>query len=286
MAKDKTLSYCGAELRQFDRDRYLTALFAPRVRREALFALYAFNLEIARIAEATEEPLIGEIRLQWWRDVIAGAYEGGDRVPHQHAVAECLQAAIVTYDLTQRHFDRLLDARLFDYARRAPADFEELQAYGAATSGGLQCLALEILGVRNNARAVEAAEAVGLAWALTGLLRAVPFHGRAGRLYLPADLLGAAGVAADALPLGKSTPAMADVGATLADAARSALSRARQAKCDVPAAALPALLPGALADRYLQRIEKAGYDLFDPRIAAPPPFREIGLWLRARRGAY
>ena len=284
MVKDKTLSYCAVRLRQFDRDRYLTALFAPRERRDALFVLYAFNLEIARIAEATTESLIGEMRLQWWRDVIADAY--GGKAPHGDVVAESLGEVIAAYGLTRRHFDRLLEARALDVERRPPASLEELKVYAEATSGGLQHLALEILGVGEHSGAARAASAIGIAWALTGLLRAVPFHGRAGRLYLPGNLIAATGIAPDALPLGQSTPAMTAVAKSLAEAARSALHQARQRKRDMPGDALPALMLGALADRYLARIAKAGYDLFDPRVAAPPPFREVGLWLRARKGNY
>ena len=284
MLKDQPLSYCADRLRQFDRDRYLTALFAPRERRDALFVLYAFNLEIARIAEATTEPLIGEMRLQWWRDVIAEAY--GGKALHGNVVAKSLGEVIATHRLTRSYFDRLLEARAFDPERRPPDSLEELKAYAEATSGGLQCLALEILGVGENPDAARAAYAVGVAWALTGLLRAVPFHGRAGRRYLPVDLIAATGIAPEALPLGQSTSAMAAVAKSLAEAARSALRQARQGKRNMPGEALPALMLGALADRYLARIAKADYDLFDSNVAASPPLREVGLWLRARKGNY
>jgi phytoene synthase len=61
------LSAVAELVRRHDRDRYMTALFAPAARREALFALYAFNYEIARVREAVTQPTLGQIRLQWWR---------------------------------------------------------------------------------------------------------------------------------------------------------------------------------------------------------------------------
>ena len=64
--------HCAALVRDFDRDRYLAALYAPAHLRPALYALYAFNLEIARVRELAREPMPGEIRLQWWREVCAG----------------------------------------------------------------------------------------------------------------------------------------------------------------------------------------------------------------------
>ena len=73
------ISYCARLLRQQDPDRYLTALFAPAERREALFALYAFNLELARARESVREPIMGRMRLQWWRDCLPEIMAGQAR---------------------------------------------------------------------------------------------------------------------------------------------------------------------------------------------------------------
>lgn len=283
MAKTDHHTYCEEQVRRFDQDRHLTALFAPKEARQGLVALYAFNLEIARIPEVATEPLIGEIRLEWWREAIAGAYAG---TPRQHAVVACLAEAIHAHGLTRAHFDRLLDARSFDQARTAPATLLDLKVYAEATSSGLIRLALEILGVGENEAAKQAARAIGIAWALTGLLRAVPFHGRSERVYLPDDLMEAGGVSMRQLQSGKSTPGLVGIAKTLAEEAHANLRIARQASSEVPKAALPALLLGALADGHLGVLEKTGYDLFDPRVQRPQPFREARLWLRARAGSY
>lgn len=70
MTMQPELSYCADQVRLHDRDRFLAALFAPVARREDLFALYAFNLEVARTREMVREPMMGRIRLQWWRETI------------------------------------------------------------------------------------------------------------------------------------------------------------------------------------------------------------------------
>src|SRR5580698_1565700 len=106
------LSPVAALVRHHDRDRFQTALFAPADRREALFALYAFNYEIARIREAVREEMLGRIRLQWWREIIEVAYAG--RPPRRHDTVEVLAETINRYDLTQAHFERLIDAREAD----------------------------------------------------------------------------------------------------------------------------------------------------------------------------
>ncbi|HEY4547783.1 MAG TPA: squalene/phytoene synthase family protein, partial [Pedomonas sp.] len=79
------LSPTAETVRRHDRERYLTALFAPADRREALFALYAFNYEVAKTREAVTEKTLGRIRLEWWRETIDGIYAGA--TPRAHYVA-------------------------------------------------------------------------------------------------------------------------------------------------------------------------------------------------------
>ncbi|HTT79866.1 MAG TPA: squalene/phytoene synthase family protein, partial [Stellaceae bacterium] len=121
------ISPVGALVRRHDRDRYRTALFAPAARREALFALYAFNYEIARVREIVTQPILGQIRLQWWREVIAAACAGTP--PRQHEVAQQLSDAIGRFALCRELFERIIDAREADLADRAPADLAALEDY-------------------------------------------------------------------------------------------------------------------------------------------------------------
>ena len=100
-------SYVAALLRRQDPDRFLTALFAGE-RREALFALYAFNLEIARTREAVREPMMGLIRLQWWRDALAEIARGKILA---HEVARPLAEAVEAHNLSLSLFERLIAAR-------------------------------------------------------------------------------------------------------------------------------------------------------------------------------
>ena len=97
------LSPVAALVRHHDRDRFQTALFAPARRREALFALYAFNYEIARVRESVREPMLGQIRLQWWREAIDAAYAGAaargairGRGDHRHDPRAASAASIST----------------------------------------------------------------------------------------------------------------------------------------------------------------------------------------------
>jgi phytoene synthase len=114
-----------------------------------------------------------------------------------------------------------------------------------------------------------AAREVGIAYALTGLLRAIPFHARARRLYIPADLSREVGLDVAALFELKPTAALPIAAGRLAAGAHAHLSAARARARSIPAAALPALLPARLASVYLRALERGGFDVFDPRLALP-----------------
>src|SRR5439155_14045553 len=105
----------------------------------------------------------------------------------QHELAAPLAAVIGGHRLTRAHFDRMIDTRERDLAEEPPATLGDLEDYAEGTAATLLFLALEVLGVTEPAARASARE-VGIGYALAGLLRAVPFHARAGRSYIPADL--------------------------------------------------------------------------------------------------
>ncbi len=277
------LSYSGQEVRKYDNDRFLTCLFAPAERREALFALYAFNLEIAKTREVVTEPVLGQMRLQFWRDGIEKVYEGG-AVP-KHAVMEPLAAAAKAHGLSRPLLDRLVDAREADLDDTPPSSIECLVNYADVTSAPLVQLALEALDVRGEA-ATRAGRHVGIAYALTGILRAVAHHARHHRQLLPADRMEAHGAKPGDLFEMRSTPELRPVVAEVAATARDHLSQARALRREVPRAALPALLPAVLADTYLDVIAREGNDPFAARVLMPNPFRQAKLAWAAVRGRY
>ncbi len=253
---------CAEQLRRLDRDRYLIAQTAPPARRGDLFALYAFNQEIAKTAEVVSEPMIGRIRLQWWREAIAEARVGKSR---DHAVLIALAAAIRDRGLTLEHFERLIDARERDLEPWQPETLAELEAYGRETSAPLISLALEVLEqTAGPARAL--AEPLGTAWALTGLLRAVPFHARRKRLLLPSNMISTHSADARAMFELHPTAKLKETVEIVATRAEALLTAARQERPKPPKAAHPALLLAVLAQGYLETLRRAGYDPFDARV--------------------
>lgn len=273
---------CAEEVRRHDNDRYLTALFAPAEDRARLFALYAFNLEIARVRESVSEPILGAVRLRFWRDAVTDLYTGK---PPRHPATLTLAATGAAALLERARLEALTDARDADLKDEPPADLAALVAYAEATGGALAALALDLLGVDGEASRAAARD-VGTAFALVGLVRAVPFHAATQRLYLPADRLAAAGVDREALFTGKSGNKLGSVVGEVAHAAWRRLDRAAQAHRDVPRAALPALLPAVLARRDLVRLERAGFDPFAATPAVSPLRRQLALLLFAAVGRY
>ena len=254
----------AAQVRRQDRERYLTALFAPAARREDLFTLYAFNLEVAKTAEVVSEAMIGRIRLQWWREALAEIYAGR---PRRHGVIEPLAAAVERHGLPRAPFERLIDARETDLDGEPPADLTALEVYAEGTAGSLFELAFRVL----DGPADETARCLGLAWALTGLVRAVPFHAGQSRCYLPVDLAQEAGLDMAELFALRASPALAQVIEGLAARAGEHLAALRALCRDVPRSAASLLLFATLAEAHLKRLRQAGFDPFDSSLQAERP---------------
>jgi 15-cis-phytoene synthase len=233
MTIEASLAACEETVRRVDPDRYLSALFAPTERRPLLFALYAFNHELARIGETVREPMIADIRFEWWREALEGARDGR---PRAHDVVRGLAEVFARSGPPLELFEPLVAARRFDIGPEAFADLAALEAYADATSGGLMRIAASLLDEtpRDDALFRHA----GVAYALTGLLRAGPFHAVRGKSYLPRDL--------------NEEGENAAVAAVLARA-RFHYSAARA--LPKPGHVLPAVLPAALVPLYARRVE-------------------------------
>jgi phytoene synthase len=252
------LSYPAEQVRLYDHDRFMTAIFAPSAAREHLFALYAFNIELAKVSEIVSEPLIGQMRLQWWRDTLDRLY-AGETVAH--GVARPLGEAIAAARIARTAFDPLIDAREFDLDREAPADFGALHAYAEGTGAPLLEIALRIAGASGPA-AEEVARIAGAGWALTGLLRAVPFHARQRRTFLPADRLEESGVHIGRLFDLKPEAGLSDVVRNIGAHARDHFARARALAGKLPRGARSPALLIELGQLHLRDLARAGWNPF------------------------
>jgi phytoene synthase len=265
--------YIADLVRSGDEDRYWAALPMPAPARDHLLALYALNIELARIGEQAREPQLGEIRLQWWRDALAA----GQAAPTGHPVADALVAARAAHDLPETVLGAMIDARSLDVHRESLATEEELRAYLLATVGAVFRLGAWIAGARSE-DAARASEEAAMAHGLTGLMRALPWHRARGQLLLPADFLAAFGVAPEAVLRGEESQGLATALGVLRERARAHLAAFRRASGSLPPAALPAFLPLATVPAYLRHLGHAKHRPLSEIVQLNPLGRYARIW--------
>lgn len=270
--------YCAQEVRNHDPDRWLTALFAPDAKRPALMALYAFNTEIARARESVSQPMIGQIRLQWWREAWDGIVLDQ---PRAHPIVQALHTHLRQLDVADAY--ALIEARERDMDPAPMADLPALLTYAETTSAPLMRLAVAALGGDLTVDLRAAIQLAGTAYALVGISRATPHLALQQRVLLPADHLRKAGIAPDTLHQKDHGRAVREVVAVVAAEARKRLEALRGR--GIGRNVLSALLPATLARVHLQRLAKAGYDPESPDAFASPTRKHLALisaYLRRR----
>jgi phytoene synthase len=248
---DAAQSHAMALVREGDRDRYLSVLYAPEEKRGALFALYAFNVEIASIRDRIKEPMAGEIRLQWWRDALTNGVAG-------NPVADALIAAIAAYSLPLQAFMDYLDARIFDLYDDPMPSRTDLEGYCGETASALIQLSNLILDAEAAAGAAEIAGHAGCVQAIAGLLRLLPIHRARGQCYIPVDILAAVGLTRDTFLADEAGEAALRAVSAMAALGREHLARFEADARKLPKTLRPAFLPASLADAYFARIEREG----------------------------
>ncbi len=237
------LSALGASVRRHDPDRFLATLFAPPATRETLFALYAFNHELARAREAASEPTLALIRLQWWREVVEGATK-------RHEVATPLAAEIAAGRLDRAALLGLVDGR---EAEAGPiATRAAWHDYLRMTAGGLMAEAGRVLGAPAAMHGRLAT--IGTAYGAAGVLRSVVAVAAQGRCVLPEEVLATHGLTQEAVIADPLAPPVQETCRALA---LECLPLLRQAGgLAVPPAARAAALPAVLARRDLARLAR------------------------------
>jgi phytoene synthase len=277
MSAEQAFAACEAMVRQHDPDRYYATLFAPAAKRPFLFALYALNYEVARVAEHAREPMLGEIRMEWWRESVESARIGK---PIAHDVARALTETFQRVELPQGEIDAMLEARDMGTGKELFPTIDALEDYADKTSSALMRLALRALGAGDRYDGV--AHEAGIAYALTGLLRALPYHAAQRRLYLPADLLEREKLSPEEIFAGHNSEKLHNAMRWIAERAGARLASARRRPR--PKKCVAAVLPTVLVPLYLKRLMKPGFDPFRMRADVPLARRQWTLLHYAIRG--
>ena len=263
----ESVSYCQSEVRRHDHDRYLMSLMAGDAAHRGILALLAFNVEVARTPEVVTEFLLGEMRLQFWRDALGEIFCGDP--PRQHPVALELARTINQHSLDREPFERMLAARHRELSSEAPASLADLEAFVGDTSGDLLALASVIAAGRDDAM-IEISRDVGIAYGLCGLIRAMPFHAAQRRIYLPADLMQSNDVRPEEVFSWRSSEGLKNIVASIASVAQKRLTVVRQGVGKLRHRNCAVLGLGTLARLDLDRLRAVDHDPFNVQLQTQP----------------
>jgi phytoene synthase len=240
--------------RAYERDRYLAALLAPRPVKDDLVALAAFAGEIARIPTTASEPMVGTIRLQWWRDAIEAATADSET---GHPIADAIGRALRRHGLAKEAFLQVIDASETGLGQTPLADDPALLGHLEQGEGALFALAARMLGA-DLAAARAAIAAAARCYGLARLLIELPVLFAQGRTLLPQTRLAAAGASIGDLASGRGAGSLGPEVRGLASLARTHLAEARAGAAAHGRALNAALLPCALVEPYLRVVEQGG----------------------------
>ncbi|WP_142416292.1 phytoene/squalene synthase family protein [Bartonella massiliensis] len=266
-----SLPYCLDILRNIDRDRYISVLFAPKKKRQALAALYAFNAEISRIRESVHDPLIGEIRLRWWYDSIA---HSETQTSGNNPILSGLLTAITLFNLPKAAFLRYCDAQILDLYRNPIETLHDLEHYCGETAGIILQLSCQILDPDIAQDFTDIYEHGGIAQGLSGILRLLSFMQSRYHYYLPTDILKVVGVNREDL----DSHRLSDQQKGRIVEAMVALSRDHYSKfyvhsCALPRTLKPAFLPLSIIPASLQKALQLGAAVFQENTTLPLIYR-------------
>lgn len=269
--------HCETLVRERDRDRFLAALFAPAEQRQHLFALYAFDLEISRVPDAVREPMAGEIRLQWWRDVIAGERTGEAQA---NPVAAALLDTLRYHPISTEALRRAIDAREFDLVGSPMTTRAALDEYLDDTFGVAMAAAAAVLEPGQDF--AEASRAGGRASGIVKLLQNIGRDAARGRLFVPLDLLAKHEVHTASVFAAEASSGFL---ATLEELCVEAEKCHRSLQVSpVLQSAVPAFLIAALVPASIARIRRTS-DPFRTPMELSAIRSQFLLWRAARRGA-
>ncbi len=269
-------AYCAGLVRGSDFDRYAASLFAPPERRAQLLALYAFNAEVARVREQVTQPLAGEIRLQWWIDVLSGKSAADAQ---GNPVAAQLLQTVAACGLSRASLSELVEAHRFDLYDEPMQTAAEVEGFLDQTAGKLFLLGARVLAAGTAVERSPLLEAVthhaSLAHGLTSLIEALPRHAARRQLYLPLERLDQFGVGGKTVFAGQSSHDLTRLVRSLADEAAHEFDEAMKLMPGIDRAMRPGLLLLALVPARLKRLDRYGYDPFRLR----PLSRLSRLWI-------
>ncbi len=249
---DDSLKICTEMVRESDRAQYLATLWQPAHDRPALWAVHAFCIELARIRSVVREPMLGAIRLAWWREALDGVYA---HQPRAHPVLQALASTMPATGVTQLQLSQLVDGREVEFDDQAVVSIADAVQFADGTAGLQNEIVARICaGSALSVQQRAAARSIGTAWGIVRLINGVAFQARQQRMVLPTAALEAAGINPDTL---FQTP----LGANIAPVIKTLCTQATQLLDGGKGAPRAARLVGACTRDRLRTLHKVGYSV-------------------------
>src|SRR5580698_1727806 len=273
--------FCAELVRSHDFTRYASTLFVPSAQRRALLAVYAFNVEISRVRLQVSQALPGEMRLQWWTDMLAGAGHGGIE---GNPVAAELLLAIRNGRLPVERLSRLIEEHQFDLYNDPMPTMAALEGYIGDTASALLSLGGWIAGEASE-EVEHLARHAGLAQGMAQVLSALPLDASRRQLFVPLQLLESHGSGMEEVFAARQTPQLRAALDQLIGEAREHLKTAFDLLANIRPEVRPVFLPLALVSRDLIRMSRADNDPFTPHVTSR--LRTLWtLWRASRTGMF
>ncbi|KAL5501513.1 hypothetical protein ACEPAH_8773 [Sanghuangporus vaninii] len=260
-------SYCRDFVMKHDRDAFLTSQFFPKHFQPACFAVRAFYVQLAMIQDTVTNPLIGQMRMQFWKDAIQ--HLGAP----QHPIAAALRDASKTVHIAPYHLRRIVDARDVELNSPSHLNMDTLLAHAESTTSTLNYMLLSILGLSSSDTYSHAASHLGVAQTIATLLRALPYHASKGVMVIPASITAKHHVNQE--EVFRRGPAAANLPDAVYDFAVIAndhlitsreLFKTENERIEVPREAMPVFLNAVPVQNYLNRLQTANFDVFTPKL--------------------
>ena len=258
--------YCQQKAAQSGSSFYYSFLFLPTDRRRAITALYAFCREVDDVVDEVSDASVARVKLAWWRTEVANLFAGNP----QHPVTRALQPHVERFGLDAARMNEIIDGMEMDLAYHRYPDFDSLKRYCHRAAGVVGQLSSSIFGF-SNARTLEYAEALGMAFQLTNIIRDVGEDARRGRVYIPVDELAGFGLTPEDV--------LARNAGERFEQLMEAQARRAESYYDTALASLPAedrrsqragLIMAAIYRTLLTEIRAERYRVLEQRIALTP----------------
>ncbi len=258
--------YCEQKAAQSGSSFYYSFRFLPPERRLAITALYAYCREVDDIADEVSDIDIARTKLGWWRAEVANLFAGHPA----HPVTKALQNAVQKFGVDQARMLEIIDGMEMDLVRHRYQSFDDLRLYCHRVAGVVGQLSAGIFGYAD-AKTLDYAEHLGLAFQMTNIIRDVGEDARRDRVYLPQEDLDRFGVALQDILHAKSSPAFVELMQFEAERAKALYEKAYGF---LPAAdkraQRPGLIMAAIYRTLLDELERDRFPVLTQRISLTP----------------